>query len=1162
MRIPYLNRIIGAVGAILVLLAFSACNPQNEAAGEAILTVSIEDATTKLIGPDAENVDISHYRITVSNDNGAIAVSELLPKNNAYTLTGLVPGDWDILAEGYVKPDASADAVKVAGSSESIQLTAGSNPVKITLDKLDETPAGTVSITLLLPPEAVSGSSFQYWYSVVDMAGEEAMSSGSEIAPLTGICTENTGSFDITGINQGSYLLFVSVNTSEGVVTAVDAMRLIAGLDAVGTLDFSGSSNTPTLDTGLTVEDAIGNILAFGDLDGTAFNITGADLEIGLPNAYEYHWYLDGSEWDGYVLETEKGTSETKFAIGNLEGISAKRHVLSVVAVIPGTQIGVGSVNLIVNKVGLAIEGDGEGIKIIPDGEFTVGMMAFKDSVFNNSIAFLFLDQNGEIISLDGPTGSDGLPMSLDMAVSPAALLQYAILCKELMPPDDVPADANFILDCFLEPFENGRLPSSFLSLPGIFFVGSDLQMMMASQLEMGLAQSGIMDYTKAAVCYNADFALDLSISETELFEKLVFSAENCGTLLFDSAPFEDNLSSFFSLFGQSLFSPDNENVLFFPFEIRDRNIEWMPEFLDMCGEVLREKNIRYKGLVISGEENIAAFKERVAAAQTEEDSEAKFDMLVSLVEENGDKIIDLPGTIGGTDLTAVVYPLIYMTGADGTEKFCYCFDEPQEINMTGLELKEITTDDGQTVYSVTGLKDGFVQPDSEEFVIPDSVFGIEIKEIESNAFKSNTGITGRLILPSSLKDIKNYAFSGCTGLSGDLVLPEGLEYLRFYVFEDCSGLTSVIIPGSVASIGYNAFDNCNGLKNVIIQNGVKQISGGAFKDCSNLVSISIPDSVTSFGASAFSGCSALASIDIPNSVRSFGESAFYGCSSLESVVIPDGVTGISYFTFSQCDSLTNIYIPNSVTIIGTGAFQDCDNLKNITIPRSIIKIDNQAFMNCIALEEIDIPDNVTSIGGSAFNGCSNLKSITIPNSVTEIGSDAFNGCSSLADITIPDSVISIAENAFKACSSLHTIFIPNSVVELRTFVFESCTSLADIYIEASSEPSSWNSGFWLARCNADVFWGISRAEYEAIMNNDSVPYEVPEPVISVNADVTISCDKAFAHIYYTTDGSEPTKDNGTLYEGPFSLADGFTVKAVAYVGNGIYSAVAETSGE
>ena len=78
-------------------------------------------------------------------------------------------------------------------------------------------------------------------------------------------------------------------------------------------------------------------------------------------------------------------------------------------------------------------------------------------------------------------------------------------------------------------------------------------------------------------------------------------------------------------------------------------------------------------------------------------------------------------------------------------------------------------------------------------------------------------------------------------------------------------------------------------------------------------------------------------------------------------------------------------------------------------------------------------------------------------------------------------------------------------------------------------------------------------------MNNDSVPYTVPEPAISVDGgNATITCDKAFAHIYYTIDGADPTADNGTLYETPFSAEIGQTIRAVAYVGNGIYSTVAE----
>ena len=75
-------------------------------------------------------------------------------------------------------------------------------------------------------------------------------------------------------------------------------------------------------------------------------------------------------------------------------------------------------------------------------------------------------------------------------------------------------------------------------------------------------------------------------------------------------------------------------------------------------------------------------------------------------------------------------------------------------------------------------------------------------------------------------------------------------------------------------------------------------------------------------------------------------------------------------------------------------------------------------------------------------------------------------------------------------------------------------------------------------------------------MNNDSVPYDVAEPVVGYDSEtVTLSCDTSFAHIYYTLDGSEPDKDS-TLYTEPFRHIGDFTLKAVAYVGNGIYSDV------
>ncbi len=54
-----------------------------------------------------------------------------------------------------------------------------------------------------------------------------------------------------------------------------------------------------------------------------------------------------------------------------------------------------------------------------------------------------------------------------------------------------------------------------------------------------------------------------------------------------------------------------------------------------------------------------------------------------------------------------------------------------------------------------------------------------------------------------------------------------------------------------------------------------------------------------------------------------------------------------------------------------------------------------------------------------------------------------------------------------------------------------------------------------------------------------------PGPIASP-AEVDISCATQAATIYYTTDGSDPTKES-SLYEQPFMVAPGTTVKAKAY---------------
>ncbi|WP_220431539.1 leucine-rich repeat domain-containing protein [Segatella copri] len=180
------------------------------------------------------------------------------------------------------------------------------------------------------------------------------------------------------------------------------------------------------------------------------------------------------------------------------------------------------------------------------------------------------------------------------------------------------------------------------------------------------------------------------------------------------------------------------------------------------------------------------------------------------------------------------------------------------------------------------------------------------------------------------------------------------------------------------------------------VKKGTKIICDSAFCCCGFLSSVVIPDSVTSIGYNAFYDCRSLSNIIFPNSVTNIGGGAFWLCCLLTSIVIPNSVVSIEEYTFMDCCSLLNIVIPDSVTSIGGCAFSGCSSLTSIIIPNSVVSIEMSAFADCTSLSKIVIPDSVTSIGGSAFAGCSSLGEVVIPESVTSLGNHAFYECDNL----------------------------------------------------------------------------------------------------------------------------------------------------------------------
>ena len=120
----------------------------------------------------------------------------------------------------------------------------------------------------------------------------------------------------------------------------------------------------------------------------------------------------------------------------------------------------------------------------------------------------------------------------------------------------------------------------------------------------------------------------------------------------------------------------------------------------------------------------------------------------------------------------------------------------------------------------------------------------------------------------------------------------------------NCSSLTSITIPESVTSIGYQAFDGCTSLMSVTVNTNIDRFASIFGTQVTEYI---LGNDVTNIGYEAFKGCSALTSISIPNSVTSIGRWAFEGCSSLTSITIPESVTSLEYQAFDGCSSLETI---------------------------------------------------------------------------------------------------------------------------------------------------------------------------------------------------------------------------------------------------------------
>ena len=121
-----------------------------------------------------------------------------------------------------------------------------------------------------------------------------------------------------------------------------------------------------------------------------------------------------------------------------------------------------------------------------------------------------------------------------------------------------------------------------------------------------------------------------------------------------------------------------------------------------------------------------------------------------------------------------------------------------------------------------------------------------------------------------------------------------------------------------------------------------------------DLESVILPGSIQTIGPRAFSDCTKLSSLttwnqdtSIPNGITTIAEHTFEACTSLNCFNFPNSITSIELGAFAYCAELSKVVLPKGLTTIGNGAF-GAAGLTNITIPKSLKKVDEYAFASAI----------------------------------------------------------------------------------------------------------------------------------------------------------------------------------------------------------------------
>lgn len=329
---------------------------------------------------------------------------------------------------------------------------------------------------------------------------------------------------------------------------------------------------------------------------------------------------------------------------------------------------------------------------------------------------------------------------------------------------------------------------------------------------------------------------------------------------------------------------------------------------------------------------------------------------------------------------------------------------DPIEVTMkldylqnTGNSLyvpTNITTDNTCFSYNASGVITKYDYSCGNEVSIPESIDGVNIKSIATNAF----------VASDNTKPLQS-------------INMENASYLTTFSFSDFTNLKHATLPRTLVEIPQKAFFNCP------------------------LTTINLPGTVEKIGNYAFKGTSLSGSLYLPNSLKTIGIGAFDSLKLTGTLTIPDSVTTISNEAFYN-NKFTKLVISqnSSLTTIGNNAFRNNQISNAIALPKSVTTIGNNTFCNN-SIPELALNYGLKSIGNYAFGTNKITGTINIPVTVEKIDAQAFKSNQIEAVIFNKNSALTtLGSYAFYNNKISNAIMMPKGLTKISSYVFSNNT--------------------------------------------------------------------------------------------------------------------------